>query len=380
MSFDHSIHVIIPAGGMGRRMGLPYPKQLLKLGQKTVLEHSVDLFASWPVTVAAPSSHIGLFAETLPGRVNVVEGGTTRFESVKRAFESILDLTDDALVVIHDAARPFFDPGTLREACAMAAEVGAVIYASQATDTVKLAAEDGRILQTLDRDRIYLAQTPQIFKAGLLRTAYSNPPRDWAPTDEASLMEHLGVEVRLFKASKTNKKLTTPEDLPLPVTGKMRIGHGYDVHRFDETRVLYLGGVAIPNAPGLLGHSDADVLLHALIDALLGAAGLGDIGRWFPDNDPAFEGIRSTVLLERTQTGLAEKGFRLANADMTIMAQTPKLAPHIPNMCRTIAGILDVPESRINIKATTTEGLGFVGRKEGLAAQAVVLLEEGARQ
>jgi len=378
MSSQSSIQVIIPAGGIGTRMGLSFPKQLLPFKGKTVLEHSVGLFAPLPVTVAAPADYRALFVDKLPKAVSVVDGGRTRFESVRRAFESLSQADDETLVVIHDAARPFFDPQTLDAACRVAADKGAVIYATAVSDTVKLANDEGTVLKTLDRDRIYLAQTPQIFKAGLLREAYKKAPKDLSPTDEAALMEHLGIEVQLFKASATNKKLTNPEDLAPLGAGPLRIGHGYDVHRFDASRPLFLGGILIPDTPGLLGHSDADVVLHALIDAMLGAAGLGDIGRWFPDNDPSFKGIRSTVLLERTKAALLEKGLTLANADITIMAQAPKLAPHIPEMCRKIGEILGVSESQVNIKATTTEGLGFVGRKEGMASQAVVLLSKEA--
>ena len=373
-----AVHVIIPAGGLGTRMGLPYPKQLLSFGNTTVIAHAVGLFHPNPTVVAVPTAYREAFRQALPQEVMLVDGGATRYESVKRAFEALPHLDRDDLVVIHDAARPFFDPSQLEPACEMAREKGAVIFASRATDTVKLAGEDGGIAETLNRDRIYLAQTPQIFKAGLLRTAYAQADGKDCPTDEAALLESKGMDVFLFPSSTTNRKLTNPEDLRLLEPVMPCIGQGYDVHRFDETRPLYLGGICIPNAPGLLGHSDADVLLHALIDALLGAAGLGDIGQWFPDNDPRFAGIRSTVLLERVMETLVEKGFRLGNADVTVMAQAPKLAPHIPQMRAAMAPLLRASEAQINIKATTTEGLGFVGRKEGIAAQAVVILTKGS--
>lgn len=374
----YQLKIIIPAGGVGARMGLAYPKQLLPFGKSTVLAHTVDLFRPHLTIVAVPPDHRRLFEAALPRDTLVVDGGATRFDSVRLAFAAFgtifAPIKDDDLVVIHDAARPFFDPSWLGPACDLAFEKGAVVFASRATDTVKLVGEDGVIVKTLDRDKIYLAQTPQIFKAGLLREAYAKVHLNERPTDEAALMEQLGIPVQIFASGPTNKKVTTAEDLPLLESGSLRIGHGYDVHRFDASRPLYLGGIAIPESPGLLGHSDADVLLHALMDALLGAAGLGDIGQWFPDSDPKLKGIRSTLLLNRVMAALAEHGYGLENADMTVMAQVPKLAPHIAKMRAALAARLGVAENRINIKATTTEGLGFVGRKEGIAAQAVVLL------
>ncbi len=373
-------YAIIPAGGNGSRMGLPYPKQLLKFGMKTVLERVVGLFQDVPVYVAAPLEYVDLFKEKLEEQAHVIAGGETRFESVKNAFEAIMDLKDCDLVLIHDAARPFLDGNSLEEAWAKAAKRGALVYASKAIDTMKEIDATGRIIATLDREFIYHAQTPQIFRADLLRKAYAAASQwpEFAPTDEASLLERAGLPVFIFPASPKNRKLTTQEDLELLKNAKIRIGHGYDVHRFDKTRPLYLGGVLVPDSPGLMGHSDADAALHALIDALLGAAGLGDIGHHFPDNDPALKGIRSTVLLEKAWADLSGRGYHLVNADLTIEAQTPKLAPFISEMRATIAALLGAPPEIVNIKATTTEGLGFVGRKEGVAASAAVLISQEA--
>lgn len=377
MGFQNMIRVLIPAGGTGQRMGLPYPKQLLPYAGSSMLEHVVSLFAGYPVTVAYPTEHRQVFVEKLADQVDLVEGGATRYLSVRNAFESISGLEDHHMVVIHDAARPFFDPQTLPEAVALAQKVGAVIYAQQATDTIKQVDDSGLITATLPRDHIFQAQTPQIFRVDVLRRAYA--AYDAAPsqeplTDEARLVELAGLPVHVFPSSPRNRKITLQEDLHLMPQASPRIGHGYDVHRFDDTRPLFLCGVEIPGGPGLAGHSDADVALHALIDALLGAVGRGDIGSWFPDNDPQYAGIRSTKLLEKVWSELRADGYQLINADITIQAQIPKLAPHRDAMRNCTAESMDVAQDQINVKATTTEGLGFVGKREGMAAQAVVLV------
>lgn len=375
MSVSQQIHVIIPAGGIGSRMGLPYPKQLMPFRGTTLIQYTVSLFGGYSVTVAVPAEHRPAF-ETVLGEVTLVDGGETRFESVRNAFRKLNGQAGD-LVVIHDAARPYFDPKTLDEACDRALEVGAVIYTHGAVDTMKWVGEDGQIQRTLDRRRVFHAQTPQIFRYELLEQAYDSLTCENMETltDEAALFEAQGRPVFIFSASSGNRKLTHPEDLEMSQSAVPRIGHGYDVHKFCSDRPLYLGGIQIPHEFGLEGHSDADVALHALIDALLGAAGRGDIGQWFPDNDPQFKGVRSTRLLQRVWHSLTQDGFALFNADVTIQAQAPKLAGHIPAMRACIAETMNVSLSQINIKATTTEGLGFVGEKRGIAVDAVVLLQ-----
>lgn len=365
--------VILPAGGIGTRMGLPYPKQLLPYKGRPLISHVVDLFAGERMIVPVPADHFEDFEQVLGTRAQLLNGGDTRYMSVRLAFEAI-NPKDDELVLIHDVARPFLDATTLPAAWKAASHQGALIYASRATDTIKQVSEDLQIQQTLDRNFIYHAQTPQIFEAKLLREAYAHYDAHGgdAPTDEAALLEMAGISVYIWQSSAGNRKLTHKEDLTLLKGSQLRIGHGFDVHRYDDSRPLYLGGVHIPSGPGLLGHSDADVVLHALIDALLGASGLGDIGTHFPDTSDEFKGIRSTVLLDRVWQDLKERGYGLINADITIQAQVPKLAPHIDAMRDSISGILD--GAPINLKATTTEKLGYVGRKEGMAADAVVLL------
>lgn len=368
------VFVIIPAGGTGTRMGLPFPKQLLPFRGQPLLAATVSLFKGRcdGIWVPAPKDHLGTIQQALGEDVRVLAGGATRFQSVKRGFEAI-DPEDQDLIVIHDAARPFFDPTTLGDALECARRSGAVIYASRAIDTIKQVDDDGCIRQTLDRDHIFHAQTPQIFCAGILREAYTKLDSEQGLTDEAALVEGNGARVHIFESPASNKKITQREDTQL-LNSPLRIGHGYDVHRFDANRPLFLAGVHIAEGPGLAGHSDADVVLHALIDAMLGAAGRGDIGHWFPDSSAEFKDIRSTHLLERVWNALQQDGYQILNTDITVQAQVPKLAPYIENMRQSIASHLQIAATCVNVKATTTEGLGFVGKKLGMAADAVVLM------
>jgi 2-C-methyl-D-erythritol 4-phosphate cytidylyltransferase/2-C-methyl-D-erythritol 2,4-cyclodiphosphate synthase len=363
-------------------MGLPYPKQLLPFGKSSMLEHVIALFSGFPITVAFPGEHRAAFEALLATKVQLVEGGATRFQSVRNAINAISNLHDEDLILIHDAARPFFNPATLQESIPLASEQGALIYAQPATDTIKRISGGNLVVrETIPRETIFMAQTPQIFRADVLRKAYAAFDRSESQlllTDEAGLVEMAGIPVHLFPSQADNRKITLGEDLKLLTSNYPRTGHGYDVHRFTTSRPLFLCGVEIPGGPGLAGHSDADVALHALIDALLGAVAKGDIGSWFPDNDPQYAGIRSTELLKKVWVDLQAEGWALINADITIQAQVPKLAPYRVAMCETIAKIMAVEVNQINVKATTTEGLGFVGKREGMAAQAVVsVIKEG---
>jgi 2-C-methyl-D-erythritol 2,4-cyclodiphosphate synthase len=283
------------------------------------------------------------------------------------------------IVVIHDAARPFVTADAIGRTVAAAAESGAAIAALQAHDTVKRAGADGVITATLRRDEIYLAQTPQAFRTGVLRAALA---LDGDATDEAMLAERAGHPVRVVEGDPRNLKITTPADLViaerllgLPAARSvMRIGNGYDLHRLVPGRPLILGGVAIPFEKGLQGHSDADAVCHAVTDAVLGAAGAGDIGRLFPDTDAAWEGADSLELLRRAAAIVRSAGFVLVNVDVVVIAQRPKLVPYIGAMQAALAGALGADASQVGVKGKTNEGVDSTGAGESIAVHAVALL------
>lgn len=360
-------------------MGLPYPKQFLPFRGHTLIEHTVSLFQGLTeeLIVPVPAPFLARFRDLLKGQARVIPGGESRFESVKNGFLALNQLHDEDLVLIHDAARPFLDVSTLKHAIEQTNRYGAVIYAARATDTVKLTDNNKRIINTLDRNSIFLAQTPQIFQAGILKKCYKIYKSELDhPTDEAAMLEACGFPVHIVESTPRNKKITLKEDMDHIESNNTRIGHGYDVHRFDEKRPLVLCGLKLPTEPGLLGHSDADVALHALMDALLGACALGDIGQHFPDTDARYKGIESSLLLKKVLKLLDKRGVELINIDLTILAQIPKLAPFMSAMRQNLALLLNLPEERVNIKATTTEGLGYIGEKKGMAAHCVVLVSQ----
>ena len=331
--------------------------------------------------------------ETGAPRFSVVAGGVERKDSVFNALECLPAHCE--YVLIHDGVRPFVTPRLLEATWKAALESGAAIAAVPSTDTVKRV-QDGKIAETLAREAVWLIQTPQVFRKAVLMDAYRQARENgWSGTDDAALVERIGHPVTVVMGERSNIKVTTPEDLTwaewfLAPGGErvkarrnesgssaVRVGFGYDVHGFVSGRPLVLGGVEIPFERGLLGHSDADVLLHAVCDALLGAAALGDIGRHFPDTDPAFKGISSLILLERTAQIVSRSGFSIHNIDATLVLQKPRLAPYIPRMIEEISRVTGLPATHVNVKATTTEKLGFTGREEGVAAYAAVILEEG---
>ncbi|MCA1906234.1 MAG: 2-C-methyl-D-erythritol 2,4-cyclodiphosphate synthase, partial [Desulfarculus sp.] len=279
-------------------------------------------------------------------------------------------------LVVHDAARPLARPELFAATLAAARECGAAIAALPCVDTVKRADERGAIAATLDRGRIWLAQTPQVVNLALFsRVQAEARSRGLTATDEAGLLEALGHEVRLVPGDRRNLKITTREDLALAESllggQETRSGQGLDVHRLVAGRPLVLGGVKIDFELGLLGHSDADVLTHAVMDALLAAAGLGDIGRHFPDRDPAFQDADSLVLLGRVRQMLAQEGWRPVSLSVTLVAERPRIAPHAPAMAANLARVLGIATQAVNVAATTSEGLGFTGRGEGMAALAL---------
>jgi 2-C-methyl-D-erythritol 4-phosphate cytidylyltransferase/2-C-methyl-D-erythritol 2,4-cyclodiphosphate synthase len=385
---------VVPAAGIGTRLGADRPKQYLELEGGTVLEHTVAVLEAcdWIDTVlvvVAPDDVVAAGLAGLAGpRVAVAPvGGATRRASViggLRALAERFGARHGDWVWVHDAARPGVEPLALARLLeALRDEPIGALLALPVADTVKRGGS-GRSVATVSRDGLWTAQTPQVFGHAMLLAALE---RHHDVTDEASAIEATGRSPTLVLGTRRNFKVTTMDDLQAmrealgarPRTAAasapaIRIGQGWDVHALVPGRALVIGGVAIPSARGLLGHSDADVLLHAITDALLGAAALGDIGRHFPDTDARFAGADSRVLLREAVSRVRAAGWAPGNLDCTIVAQAPRMAPHVPAMVEAIAADLGVPAGQVNVKAKTSERLGFAGRGEGIEAHATVLL------
>lgn len=314
----------------------------------------------------------------LPPTVTVVAGGKERQDSVFCGLSALMkDHPDTDYVLIHDGARPYVTTSVIQSTLDHTIETGAAVAVVPVKDTIKLLGDHG--ISTPDRSLLYAAQTPQGFELTLILEAYQAAMgQGFIGTDDAQLVERLGHRVALAEGSYANIKITTPEDLPQKDTEDLptqtRAGIGFDVHALVEGRPLVLAGIPIPFEKGLLGHSDADVLTHAIMDALLGAAGLGDIGQHFPDTDVAYKGISSMELLKRVVALLDEKHLKLANLDATIIAERPKMAPFHDAMIESLANTIGCDTDKINLKATTTEKLGIPGREEGIAAEAICIL------
>ncbi|MDR3357918.1 MAG: 2-C-methyl-D-erythritol 4-phosphate cytidylyltransferase [Desulfovibrio sp.] len=310
----------------------------------------------------------------------ITTGGGRRQDSVRRGLAALPPHTRRTLV--HDAARPFVSPGLIRRVCAALVHEDAVIPALPVTDTLKRI-ENNRVSATLPRENLIAAQTPQGFTADLLARAHERArERCLAATDDAALMEDAGHSVRVIAGEPKNVKITNPDDLALLAdtpAPRPCIGMGHDAHRYGGERPFVLGGVRIPGGPEVLAHSDGDALLHALMDALLGCAGLGDIGQHFPDSDARFENISSAVLLSEVLKMTRNAGIRPTHADMTIVAQIPRIAPWREEIRNNVARLLNLPAECVNLKAGTEEGMGFTGRCEGIKTYAVVsALADGA--
>ena len=371
-----TVTAIIVAAGASRRMGFDKLSYRLPDG-RTVLETSCALFVAHPavdelVLVAGGNRpQCEAIAAACPKPCTVVQGGATRADSVHNG----LAAAKGQLVAIHDAARPFASEEVITRVLQAAAKTGAAAPAVPVKDTIKVADKDGKVVTTPDRATLYAVQTPQCFDRALYLQALEAVSGEKASlvTDDCSLFELAGLPVTLTAGDYANLKITTKEDLQKENT--MRIGHGYDVHRLVEDRKLILGGVEVPYEKGLLGHSDADVLLHAVMDAVLGAAALGDIGQHFPDTDPAYKGADSLALTREVAKIIAAHGYKVGNIDATILCQRPKLAPHIPAMRKNIADAFGLPLDAVSVKATTEEHLGFTGEGLGIAAHAVALIE-----
>ena len=379
--------LLLLAGGSGTRMGAAVNKVLLPIAGVSCIRRCLDAFRPFTdrlVLVCRPQDEEALRMELSAAALScpmwVVYGGSTRQASVLAGLQAVSWQEAD-LVMVHDAARCLVPPEVIRRAVDCCMRNGNGIPCIPVTDTVKLRGCEGQIDRTLSREALLSVQTPQVFRGQeLLSLSLQALAEGFLGTDDASLLEHAHRPVFWTEGSIHNLKLTNREDIMIANViaeaglPAFRVGHGYDVHQLTEGRKLILCGVEIPFEKGLLGHSDADVALHALMDALLGAAALGDIGQHFPDRDPQYAGISSMKLLEKTLFLLRGRGLAVGNVDLTIAAQRPRLAPFIPEMRQKTAAALSLPLDRVSIKATTTEHLGFEGRGEGISAQAVCLL------
>jgi 2-C-methyl-D-erythritol 4-phosphate cytidylyltransferase/2-C-methyl-D-erythritol 2,4-cyclodiphosphate synthase len=370
---------IIPSAGEGRRMG-GVPKLFLPLAGQPLILHTLRPFLRNPhikeIVLAVREEDLEkaqCLLKEYP--VKIIVGGKVRQETVRLALEAIDQSLE--LVAIHDGARPLLSPQLL-QACLEAGEkFGAVVPALPIYETIKRG-EDW-VEETIPREGLFTIQTPQVFRWELIREAHKKAyEENYVGTDDASLVERMGIKVRMIRGEKTNIKITDPEDLEVAEMlmrkeREYRSGVGVDFHKLVEGRKLFLGGIEIDYNKGLLGHSDGDVLLHSIADAILGAIGIGDIGVYFPPSDEKWRDVRSVIILEEVVKMAREKGWEVENVDCVLLAEEPKIAPYRDEMVRKIAECMGIEKERVNIKATTTEGMGFLGRKEGICAICNVL-------
>ncbi|MGV7120887.1 bifunctional 2-C-methyl-D-erythritol 4-phosphate cytidylyltransferase/2-C-methyl-D-erythritol 2,4-cyclodiphosphate synthase [Sphingopyxis sp. 550A] len=376
------IGVILLAGGRGSRTGFDRPKQLETLGGKPVLRWSLDAFAAHPAIlggVLVANDDVMAAIGALPEGWISADPGAERQQSVANALPALADWNEDAIVLVHDAARPGVGADVIDRLIAALHESDAAIPTLPVPDTlVEQAANEAG--DAVDRAALARVQTPQAFRLGILRQAHAAAAGETA-TDDAQLVRRLGVRVAVVPGDARLHKLTYAEDMAilsglLGAATMMRtaVGMGYDVHRLVTGKPLWIGGLEIAHSHGLEGHSDADVALHAITDAILGALADGDIGDHFPPSDPQWRGAASHRFLAFAAERVAARGGRIDHVDLTIIAEAPKIGPHRPAIRARIAEILAIPLERVSVKATTTERLGFTGRREGIAAQAVATL------
>jgi len=376
-----TIAALLMAAGTGTRFGAAEPKQYLPLHGRPVIRHAAEALLRdglvdrlLPVVAAGEEARVAAILDGLPA-LPPVPGGATRAASVRAGLEA-LAADPPAMVLVHDAARPVIPPGTIAALRDALASAPGAIPAQPVTDTLKRG-EAGRILHTVPRDGLFRAQTPQAFRFDALLAAHR--AGDAAATDDAALLEAAGLPVALVPGGEHNVKITWPEDLVrveahLSARLSPRMGTGFDVHRLVEGRPLVLCGVTVPHPLGLSGHSDADVGIHALCDAIYGALAEGDIGRWFPPGEAQWKDADSARFLRHAAGRIAARGGVLANADVTLICERPKITPHAPAMRARLAELLGVGIGAVSVKATTTERLGFAGRGEGIAAQAAAVV------
>ncbi len=375
---------VIVAAGRSTRFGGSLPKQYREIAGRSVLEHAVRCIAKDPavrgVIVVLAASEMGGEREAAvrawAGVIDVVEGGATRSDSVRRGLEAV---TGSRFVLIHDAARPVARASLVAAVVDATRRHGAAIPTVEVTDTVKRIDDEGWIAGTVDRTPLRFAQTPQGFRLDWIVEALAQVS-DAGVTDEGVALERAGRRVARVDGDPDNSKITLARDLER-VRGRfegdsmdLRVGTGFDIHRRGGDRPLILGGVVFEGEVGLVGHSDADVVLHAAMDAVLGAASLGDIGEHFPPDDPRFEGADSGRLAASVAERIEDVGFEIVNLDLMLLAETPKIRPRVEEMQAAIAASFGLEPGRVGLKATTLESLGALGRGEGIACQSVALL------
>jgi 2-C-methyl-D-erythritol 4-phosphate cytidylyltransferase/2-C-methyl-D-erythritol 2,4-cyclodiphosphate synthase len=383
------IVAIIVAGGTGTRMGGAVPKQFLALGGRTILDRTLSAFAGSArvdgIVLALPPSspeEIKASYRAVAKVLAVVDGGARRSDSVRSALAAVP--SDVEIVLVHDAVRPFASAELIARCADLAREHGAVVPVVPIRDTVKEWDGAGKTLVTRDRSGLMRAQTPQAFRVGILRDAYGRAGAEAiAATDDAALVEAAGHPVVPVPGEEANVKITIPEELRMAFgllreEPDFRIGMGGDAHRLVAGRDLWLGGVRLDHARGLLGHSDGDVLLHAVADAIYGALGDKDIGHHFPPGAEETRDISSREIVAHARSRMVSLGFGLVGLDAVVVCEEPKIAPVAGALRASIAGMLGVPEDRVSLKGKTTEGMGFEGRGEGISAWAVALLRGAA--
>jgi len=393
----NTIAYLVVAAGRGSRAGEGIPKQYRFLGNRVVLSHTLSaLHVCAPKAIIQVVIHADdqdLYEECLKNLTPqaralvqpAVFGGATRQESVRLGLEALANRTPPDVVLIHDAARPFVDPAIVERAVVSAQTYGAAAPGVALTDTVKQVNDQLMVVATPDRHCLRAVQTPQAFQFLLILEAHrkaADGHREY--TDDAMIAEFAGHSVHLFLGDTKNFKLTTPEDFDRAMDiikqhnyadlPDIRTGQGYDVHAFEPGDRVWLGGVEIAHVFKLAGHSDADVLMHAITDALLGAIAEGDIGAHFPPSDPRWKGAESKIFLKHACQRVRERGGMIAHLDATIICEAPKIGPHRDRIRHSLAALMALDVDRVAIKATTTEGLGFTGRKEGIAALAIATI------
>jgi 2-C-methyl-D-erythritol 4-phosphate cytidylyltransferase/2-C-methyl-D-erythritol 2,4-cyclodiphosphate synthase len=380
---DLKTAAIIVAAGRGLRAGAGGPKQYRSIGGRTVISRAMDAFCSHPQIFAVQPitnpDDIAMFNAAATGmRYNdPANGGATRQASVHAGLEALVDQAPD-IVLIHDAARPFVTPAVIARAIAAAQITGAAVPGIAVTDTIKQVNDAGHVEATPDRAKLRSAQTPQAFRYDVILDAHRRAAREGRDdfTDDAALAEWAGLTVATFEGDPLNMKLTTPEDFSREEArlaaslGDIRMGTGYDVHAFGDGDHLMICGVRVPHTKGFLAHSDGDVGLHALVDAILGALADGDIGSHFPPSDDKWKGAASDKFLKYAVERVTARGGRIANLEVTLICERPKIGPLRDAMRAKISEISGVALSRVAVKATTSERLGFTGREEGIAATA----------